>query len=290
MTGTYEGATRSNAGYGVGYSGTQSHSQRSPAPRQELSAGRPAADGTNVSDRERLASGAAGAALAFIGLGRRDLPGLLMAAVGGALVYRGASGHCQVYESMGIDTAHEAGGYRSSSGTRVDVTQSFLINKPPEELYAFWRNFENLPQIMTHLKSVRVIDQQRSHWVAKAPRLAGGEVAWDAEITEDQPNERIAWRSLPGADVDHEGSVQFKSAPGDRGTSVRVQMKYHPPGGEIGRWAAKLFGEEPEQQVRDDLRNFKRMMEVGELLTTTGQSHGSCLGRGQSHQQQGASS
>jgi len=131
---------------------------------------------------------------------------------------------------------------------------------------------------MSHLETVEVLDERRSHWVARAPRIAGGSVEWDAEIVEERPNERIEWRSLPGSDVDNQGAVEFKRAPGDRGTAVRVAMEYAPPAGRIGSFFAKLFGENPEGQIREDLRSFKRVMEIGESITTKGQSRGACLG------------
>jgi uncharacterized membrane protein len=209
-----------------------------------------------VGGGERLVSMAAGSILALLGVGRRDLTGLVIAGVGAGLIYRGATGHCSVYESMGIDTKHEpatrflppAAGPRPSEKRAVHMAQSLLIDKSPEELYAYWRDFRNLPRIMTHLESVQILDERRSHWVAKAPSLAGGKVEWDAEIIIDEPNARIAWQSLPGADVDNRGSVQFTRALGDRGTKVRVVVDYAPPAGRLGKWVAKLFGEEPEQQ------------------------------------------
>src|SRR5207249_522508 len=150
----------------------------------------------------------------------------------------------------------------------------------PWELYEYWRKLENLPSIMSHLKEVRAIDEKRSHWIAKAPSLAGGSVEWDAEIINDEPNALIAWRSLPGADVDNAGSVRFVPAPGDRGTEVKVVIDYIPPAGKVGSWVAKLFGEEPQQQIMEDLRKFKRVMETGEFATTKGQPRGSCDGCG----------
>lgn len=144
------------------------------------------------------------------------------------------------------------------------VQKSITVNRPPEELYRFWRNFENLPRFMRHLESVQVMGETRSHWRAKAP--IGTRVEWDAEIINDRPHELIAWRSREGADVDNAGSVHFKRAPGGRGTEVRVEMQYIPPGGVIGATLAKLFGEAPEQQVSEDLRRFKQVMEVGEVV------------------------
>lgn len=233
---------------------------------------------SNVGSNERLVSAAAGSILAILGLGRRSMTGLIVAGVGGALIYRGLSGRCSVYQALGINTGSQKARLQTLEKRGVHVSESLLIDKTPEELYAYWRNLENLPRIMTHLKSVRVIDSRRSHWVATAPSIAGGEVEWEAEITADETNRRIEWQSLPGSSVENRGSVQFVRAPGDRGTGVRVVMDYSPPAGQLGKWIAKLFGEEPEQQIWDDLRNFKRVMEVGEVLTTEGQSRGTCLG------------
>jgi uncharacterized membrane protein len=234
----------------------------------------------NVSSTERLLSAAAGSILGAVGLSRRDWPGLAIAGVGGALLYRGVSGQCAGYRALGINTAENVADPGRDSG--VHVTVSYLIDKPASELYQAWRDFERLPQFMEHLESVHRIDDRRSHWVAKAPRLYGGKVEWDAEVVADEPDARIEWRSLAGSDVDHRGSVRFSKALGNRGTLVRVQLRYAPPAGQLGRWTAKLFGEEPEQQVRQDLRNFKRLMETGEIPTTAGQPQGSCAGIGRS--------
>jgi uncharacterized membrane protein len=126
-------------------------------------------------------------------------------------------------------------------------------------VYQFWRNFENLPRFMDHLESVTVLDENRSHWVAKAP--AGTRVEWDAVIHNEIQNELIAWRSLPKADVNNAGSVHFNSA-GDGATEVRVVLSYQPPAGKLGAVVAKLLGEEPSTQVDDDLRRFKQVMEA----------------------------
>jgi uncharacterized membrane protein len=125
---------------------------------------------------------------------------------------------------------------------------------------------------MRYLESVRKIDDRRSHWTAKAP--FNRTVEWDAEITEDQANRRLAWRSLPGADVDNEGSVEFERAPGGRGTVVHVELRYDPPGGVVGATIAKLFGKEPSQQVQEDLRAFKQVMEVGEVVLSDSTAKG----------------
>ncbi|MBW4474235.1 MAG: SRPBCC family protein [Stenomitos rutilans HA7619-LM2] len=154
----------------------------------------------------------------------------------------------------------------------IKVEKTLTINKPAEELYRFWHDFENLPHFMKHLKAVKVYDAKRSHWVTSGP--LNGTVEWDAEIIDDRENEFIAWRSLEGADVNNAGSIQFQPSSGKRGTVVKVATAYNPPGGAIGDTLAKLFGEAPEQQLGDDLRRFKMLMETGEIATTEGQSKG----------------
>ncbi|HEY0368825.1 MAG TPA: SRPBCC family protein [Chthoniobacterales bacterium] len=154
----------------------------------------------------------------------------------------------------------------------VQVEKVIAIDRSPNELYDFWRNFENLPQFMRHLESVRQTGQNRSHWRARGP--AGTSVEWDAEIVDDRPGELISWRSLPGADIDNSGSVRFERATGGRGTFVRVKMQYDPPGGFFGASIAKLLGEEPSVQVQRDLYRFKQVIETGQLVTTEGQSAG----------------
>jgi uncharacterized membrane protein len=154
----------------------------------------------------------------------------------------------------------------TTAGAHGGLSQvnTITINRSPEEVYKFWRDFRNLPRFMTHLESVEVTGETRSHWVAKA--LGGGIVEWDAEITEDRPNQSIAWRSLEGADVDNWGSVRFDQAPGKRGTEVRVEIEYNPPGGALGAGIAKIFGQAPEQKIKDDLFRFKQVMETGEVI------------------------
>ena len=242
----------------------------------------------NVSQAERTVSLAAGSILALLGLSRKSLPGLLVAGVGGSLVYRGVTGHCSMYESLGIDTAEDE---RQRQGEQseeeqarrgIHVENAFLINRSPEDLYAYWRNFENLPKIMTHLEEVRVIDDRRSHWAARLPRVAGGQrLEWDAEITRDDPNSLIAWQSVQGSDVETSGRIRFAPAMGDRGTEVHVFMEYVPPGGMLTAMLAPLLSKGSKRMIREDLRNFKRIMEVGEIPTIIGQPHGTCTGQGE---------
>jgi uncharacterized membrane protein len=146
----------------------------------------------------------------------------------------------------------------------IHIKRSITVARPREEVYSFWHDFKNLPRFMKHLESVRVMGNGRSHWKAKAP--AGSTVEWDAETTADQPNELIAWHSLGNADVSNSGMVRFVEAPGGRGTEVHVDLHYDPPGGAIGALFAKMFGEEPGGQIADDLRRFKQVMEIGEVM------------------------
>lgn len=162
---------------------------------------------------------------------------------------------------------------------RVKVGKTLTINKPVEELYRFWRNFDNLPRFIKHLKQVRVHDEKRSHWISKG--FLNESVEWDVVITEDRENELIAWTSVEGAAIETSGRVHFKPAPGDRGTEVKAIREFTPPGGAIGAALAKpvtdiakLFGEDPELQIKEDLRGFRMLMEAGEIATTEGQPRG----------------
>jgi uncharacterized membrane protein len=150
----------------------------------------------------------------------------------------------------------------------VELTAVTTIRKPPEEVYAFWRQLSVLPTFMIHLDSVEVTGPTRSHWKASAP--FGQDVEWDAEIVDDVPGERLSWRSLPGAEVDNSGSVTFTRAPGDRGTEVHVVLRYDIPAGKLGELVARYFGEDPHQQLGDDLRRCKQVLETGEVVRSDG--------------------
>jgi uncharacterized membrane protein len=152
----------------------------------------------------------------------------------------------------------------------IQVRKAITIERPADEVYRFWRNFENLPRFMQHLERVRVIDARRSRWTARAP--AGTSVEWDAEIIEERPNELIVWRSLDGASVPNTGSVRFAPAP-HGGTAVLVELRYQPPGGRLAAIVAKLFGEEPDIQVGSDLRRLKQVLELGEVVHSDAALH-----------------
>ncbi|HTU44675.1 MAG TPA: SRPBCC family protein [Bryobacteraceae bacterium] len=154
----------------------------------------------------------------------------------------------------------------------VNTVQSIAVNRSPDECYQFWRNLENLPRFMQHVESVHVLDDRRSHWAVKGP--GGITLEWDAEITDDLPNEAIAWQSLEGADVKNSGWVKLERAPAGHGTFVKAQINYEPPAGKAGVLMAKALGKEPGQLVKGDLRRFKHVIETGEIPTIEGQSHG----------------
>ena len=229
----------------------------------------------NINDPERWISVVAGSAVAAYGLKLRSLPGLVLAAVGGALVWRGATGHCPVYETLGISSAPEEGEGNNVSvpyGRGVRVEKSVTINASPERIYTFWRNFENLPRFMHNLDRVEVKDSARSHWWAKGP--AGTTMDWEAEIINEIPNELIGWRSMEGSKVDNAGSVHFTAVAGGRGTEVKVVLRYDPPAGVLGARISRILGEDPAANVQEDLRRLKMLLETGEIATVDGQTSG----------------
>jgi uncharacterized membrane protein len=219
----------------------------------------------NPSDAERLGSLIAGGALVLMGLTQRSVLRNLLTVSGGSLVYHGVMGdknlQNKLMETTGLVT----------NSIRVEKTVT-IQNKSPEELYTYWRNFENLPTFMKNLQSVRIVNDTRSHWAAKSP--LGNSIEWDAEMLIDRPNELITWASTSGADLDNSGSVRFTPAYPGRGTEVKLVLEYSPPGGAITDAIAKVFNESPKQQIVEDLRHFKMLMETGEIATTEGQSAG----------------
>jgi uncharacterized membrane protein len=193
-----------------------------------------------------------GSALAAYGISRRSKSGAALAAAGGLLVY---------------------GGSRiTSQPAEIHAESSFTVNVSPEEAYRFWSDLENLPRFMAHLQSVRKLDDRRSEWTARGPMQL--RIAWNAEITDRRENEWIVWRSEAGSLFRNSGSVQFRPAPGNRGTEVTVALRYEPPAGGAGKAFARLFGKDPSQAIFEDLRHFKQLIETGEIPTTVGQPHG----------------
>ena len=226
----------------------------------------------NVGSIERWLSLVAGASLAAYAIKRRTTASGAAALAGAGLMYRGATGHCHVYQALGInhgygqavergtgviadrgsDTRRRLGGQRG-----IHVEEAVMINRPIAEVYRFWRNFENLPRFMRHLESVAMREAGISHWVARGP--AGTSVEWDARIINEVDNRIIGWQSLEGSTVATAGSVNFDSTEG--GTLVRVRLQYSPPAGKLGSAVAWLFGEEPSLQIRDDLHRLKALLE-----------------------------
>lgn len=213
---------------------------------------------------ERVVSLAAGGALLAYGARRRDWPGLALAVAGSALVARAARRGSDDVE--GLERQHgEAATVDARRAVKIERAVT-IHNHEARELFDYWRNLENLPRILAHLEQVVEHDATRSTWTAKAP--AGTTVSWDAEIVNEIPGRLIAWKSLPGSRVPNAGSVTFRDAPAGRGTEMLVVLEYEPPAGALGRAVAKLFGEEPEQQVREDLRRWKQLVETGEIAVS----------------------
>jgi uncharacterized membrane protein len=205
---------------------------------------------TNRQDSTRLA----GAIAAVVGIGAMDLVT--------AMRLSNAPDPSHMSDTS-VPAAQEGGPMR--------VKESITVRRPRSEVYAFWRDLRNLPEFMYHLREVTTSGSDRSHWVANAPI---GSVEWDAEIFRDEPGEMIAWRSVEGSSVRNAGIVHFADAPGGRGTEIHVDLSYSAPGGPIGVALAKLMGEEPRQQVKDDLRRFKQVMETGEVVRSEGSPEG----------------
>jgi uncharacterized membrane protein len=195
--------------------------------------------------------------------------GGLAALLGGAAlaayaVYKGTSRGRETHTAASPAPRHEP------LPSHIETSVSVL--RPPQELYSFWRNFENLPRFMRHLESVRNTGDGRSHWIARTP--VGSRVEWDAEVIEEREGQLLSWQSVPGSQIHNAGSVLFEPMPADRGTMVRVSFDLVPPGGAAGRLAAKALGPITRQQVHEDLRRFKNLMEAGEIPTTEGQPEG----------------
>lgn len=223
----------------------------------------------NVNQYERIASAFGGGLLAFWGLRGFPLSRLLAVAAGGALLYRGTTGHCPGYAQLGISTATDG----ERAGRPVRVEASVTVDQPREAVYAFWRDLENLPRFMRHLSTVQSTGERTSHWEAPVPGGVG-EISWDAEITEEQPNERLAWQSNPDAVIYNAGVVRFAEAPGGRGTEVHAIIEYRPPAGEVGASVARFLNPALRQMIKEDLRRFKHIVETGEVPTVEGQPTG----------------
>ena len=217
-------------------------------------------ENANVNMPERILSLLAGAAITYKGVSqitKHPLIALQEAMVGGILLYRGATGFCPIYSRMGKD---------STDPQAINITERFIVNKPREEVYAFWRNLENLPRFMKHLASVEEQTEKRSHWKANLP----GELVkltWNAEITREEENRYIGWQSVEGSMVDNAGKVEFNDAINGSGTELSVEISYFPPAGSLGQGIAKLLNNVFEDMIRKDVTNFKHYVEGEEYQT-----------------------
>ncbi|HVX84509.1 MAG TPA: SRPBCC family protein [Phycisphaerae bacterium] len=245
------------------HNGNPSASNEQPREVRRPDIARPPHDdepSRNVGMQERIVSGAAGALLLLVGLKRGGLlTRLSLLSLGGALLYRSATGYCSLYDKLGINTAHDRPASPEDYFQHgVHVEKSYLIARPAPELYNFWRNVENLPRFMQHLEKVEELSATRSRWTAKAP--FGRHASWEAEIIHDVPNQLIAWKSMENSTLANAGTVTF--TPVREGhTEVKVVLDYIPPAGALGHLITQLFGEEPSQTVEEELRRFKHLME-----------------------------
>ncbi len=229
--------------------------------------------GINVGQAERWASAIAGGLLVANGLRKGTFGGLSLALLGGALAYRGTSGHCAAYQALHIDTSDKSRSDESETIHKgVLVKETRTINRPAAELYAYWRDFGNLPRFMDHVESVHSLEGERSHWVVKGP--FGTTLEWDSAIINEEPGRLIAWKSEPGGDIDNAGTIRFDEPINGRGTVVTLELNYEPPAGIIGITIARLLGDDPKQLARESLRRFQNLMEAGEIPTVNGQPSG----------------
>lgn len=209
----------------------------------------------------RLLAGVLGGALAVIGVSRRDPLGYVLGALGLGLTTRAVTNmrNMRMMKRLGMDKTYRA----------IDIHKTINVQAPVDEVYAFWRNFENFPRFMTHLKEVHDTGPGQSHWVASGP--AGVPVEWNATITEERPQEALAWQSTPDSEVKNSGRVHFQPNV-QGGTQIDVHMSYHPPAGVVGHAVATLFGDNPKQAMDEDLQRFKDMIEEGRTTQAGGET------------------
>ena len=222
--------------------------------------------GPNVRGVERWISIGGGVALAVLGLKRRGLTGALVAGTGAALVARGATGRSPVKAVLALSPAEQQIATLNGWKTAAAVSRAVSINKPRAEVYAFFRDFSNLPRVMENIERIDVLDATRSRWSVKAP--GGKVVTWDSLIVNDEANRRIEWKSAEGAEIPNAGTAEFRDAPGGRGTEVHVSFGFQPPAGKVGRAVAALFLKDPAIELRGDLKRMKMMLETGEIATS----------------------
>lgn len=210
----------------------------------------------NVGTSERFISAAGGALLAYYGQKKKGTLGKVLTFAGSSLLMRGASGYCPANHAIGRDSARK-------QAQAIDVTTSLTINQPRSYVYSYWRKLETLPRFMKHLEQVQPIDATHSYWTARAP--GGLNVEWEAEITQEEKNERLAWQSMPEADINNTGEMQFSDAPDGEGTVVEAYISYRAPEGDLGSNVAELLNPGLKKMVKEDLKRFKSHMEDREL-------------------------
>ncbi|WP_170135773.1 SRPBCC family protein [Nannocystis exedens] len=211
---------------------------------------------------ERAASLAGAVGCFALAAVRRTWGSIPVLALGGALLHRAVTGHSLLYARLKVSTAHGVRGPSASVPHHqgVKLVHTLTVRQPPERVYRFWRELDNLPRFMHHLESVTVLDERRSRWRVRGP--ADISVSWDAEIINDVPGELIAWRSLEGAEVPNAGSVRFERGVGGHTTRITVNLEYHPPAGVIGNMISSALGANPEKQIESDLQRFKELLET----------------------------
>lgn len=225
---------------------------------------------SSMDELQRLVSGIGGAALLFYGLRQSNASRIPLAALGAGLLYQGASGKNFLDYVPVVNDIPAVQQMTMQEPAELRIRKTMTVNRPASELYTFWRKLENLPRFMSHVKQIQELDEKRSHWVVNV--VKGIELEWDAEITVDRPNEMIAWQTLPEAMIQNRGYVKF--IPAHKGTEVSISIEYDPPAGGLGKIAGRMAKFVAEHDVQEELRNFKRLMEVGEIITTEGQPSG----------------
>lgn len=191
------------------------------------------------------------------------------ALTGGWLLSRAVGGRDRVEQALGSE---------SSSGSRSDdetgtagpteVRRSVTVGRPADELYEAWRDPDTFSRVVSHVAEVTELDEDRLRWTVSAPR--GREVSWETRVVETVPGEFVRWETPADATVPNEGSVRFRPAPGDRGTTVTLSLKFDPPGGALGAAALERLDIVPEALAGTVLDRFKSLVETGEISTLEG--------------------
>ncbi|WP_424952861.1 SRPBCC family protein [Deinococcus sp.] len=223
---------------------------------------------------ERAVWGVLAAGIAGLALGTRHGPvgRLALLALGGGLATLAATGKSPLYDGLKL---------RQNDSGEILVSQAVTVGRPPEEVYARWRDLSRLPEFMEMLDRVEELHGNVSRWTVNGPT---GKLSFEADLIADEPGRRVAWKTRPGSGVQHSGEVTFRPAPGDRGTEVLARYSYAPPGGPAGAAVARILNHEPGQRTKDDLMRFKRLMELGYVPTAKGQTSGRAAQTGRAAQ------